>query len=131
MPIAALAFTPSSYISLQAITSTHIYTMEVSSSFGRIEKFNERPSTISLRESRQLSQLWFVNWSSSMVLITSRHSHSNNWPIMCIMRHWMFMSNIFQRCWLHSDPQSSLCCNHHHCLSSCTTSSHCTSWDCA
>jgi hypothetical protein len=32
------------------MTSTPIYTMEVSSSFGRIEKFNERPSTISLKE---------------------------------------------------------------------------------
>jgi hypothetical protein len=49
MPIAAPAFTPS-YISLQAMTSTPIYTMEVSSFFGRIEKFNERPGTISLRE---------------------------------------------------------------------------------
>ncbi len=44
--------------------------------------------------SRQLSQVWFVNWSSSMALITLKHSHSNNWPIMCIMRHWMSTSNI-------------------------------------
>ncbi len=50
MPIATLAFTPSSYIPLQAMTSTPIYTMEVSSSFGRIKKFNEKPSTISLKE---------------------------------------------------------------------------------
>jgi len=28
--------------------------------------------------SRQLFQLWFVNWNSSMVLITPRRSHSNN-----------------------------------------------------
>jgi hypothetical protein len=32
------------------MTSTPIYTMEVNSSFGRIEKFNGRPGTISLRE---------------------------------------------------------------------------------
>jgi hypothetical protein len=32
------------------VTSTPIYTMEVSSSSGRIEKFNRRLSTISLRE---------------------------------------------------------------------------------
>jgi hypothetical protein len=32
------------------MTSTPIYTMEVSSSFGRIEKFSGRPGTISLRE---------------------------------------------------------------------------------
>jgi hypothetical protein len=32
------------------VTSTPIYTTEVSSSFGRIEKFTGRPSTISLRE---------------------------------------------------------------------------------
>jgi hypothetical protein len=35
---------------LQAITSTPIYTMEVNSSSGRIEKFSGRLSTISLRE---------------------------------------------------------------------------------
>ncbi len=49
-PTIAPAFTPSPYTSLQAVTSTPIYTMEVSSSFGRIEKFNGRPGTISLRE---------------------------------------------------------------------------------
>jgi hypothetical protein len=47
---AALAFTPSPYIIQQVVTSTPIYTMEVNSSFGRIEKFNGRPGTISLRE---------------------------------------------------------------------------------
>ncbi|CAM6062936.1 unnamed protein product [Sphagnum tenellum] len=50
MPVAAPAFTPSSYIPLQAMTSTPTYTMEVSSSSGRIEKFSGRPCTISLRE---------------------------------------------------------------------------------
>jgi hypothetical protein len=34
-------FTPSSYILLQVVTSTPIYTMEVNNSFGRIEKFRE------------------------------------------------------------------------------------------
>jgi len=48
--VTALAFTPSPYIPLQAIIFTPIYTMEVSSSSGRIEKFNGRPGTISLRE---------------------------------------------------------------------------------
>jgi hypothetical protein len=47
---AAPAFTPSPYIPLQAITSTPIYTMEASSSFKRIEKFNGRLGTISLKE---------------------------------------------------------------------------------
>jgi hypothetical protein len=46
----APTFTPSSYIPLQAITSTPIYTMEFNSSSGRIEKFNGRPGTISLKE---------------------------------------------------------------------------------
>jgi hypothetical protein len=50
MPIVAPTFTPSLYISLQALTSTPIYIMEVSSSFGKIKKFNGRPCTISLRE---------------------------------------------------------------------------------
>jgi len=49
-PIITPSFTPSLYISLQAITSTPIYTMEVNSSFRRIEKFSGRPNAISLRE---------------------------------------------------------------------------------
>ncbi len=43
-------FTPSSYIPLQAMTSTPIHTMEVSSFSRIIKKFNGRPGTISLRE---------------------------------------------------------------------------------
>jgi hypothetical protein len=50
MRAAALTFTPSPYISLQADTSTPIYTMEVRSFSRSIEKFNKRPSTISLKE---------------------------------------------------------------------------------
>jgi hypothetical protein len=50
MLVTTLAFTPSPYILLQVVTSTPIYTTEVSSSSGRIEKFSERPSTISLKE---------------------------------------------------------------------------------
>ncbi len=50
MPVATPMFTPSPYTPLQVVTSTPIYTMEVSSSSGRIEKFNRRLSTISLRE---------------------------------------------------------------------------------
>jgi hypothetical protein len=49
-PVAAPTFIPSPYIPLQVVTSTPIYTMEVRSSFGRIEKFNKRPSIISLKE---------------------------------------------------------------------------------
>jgi len=49
-PIATPTFKPSPYIPLQAVTSTPIYTMEVSSSSGRIEKFSKRPGTISLKE---------------------------------------------------------------------------------
>jgi hypothetical protein len=50
MFVIAPAFTPSPYISLQAVISTPIYTMEVNRYFGRIEKFNEKPNTISLKE---------------------------------------------------------------------------------
>jgi hypothetical protein len=50
MHVAAPTFTPSPYIPQQAITSTPKYTMEVSNSFRKIEKFNEKPCTISLRE---------------------------------------------------------------------------------
>jgi len=50
MHVAAPTFTPSSYIPLQAMTSTPIYTMEVNSSFGKIKKFNKRPCIISLKE---------------------------------------------------------------------------------
>ncbi len=49
-PTTAPAFTPSPYTPLQPVTSTPIYTMEVSSSSGRIEKFSGMPGTISLRE---------------------------------------------------------------------------------
>jgi hypothetical protein len=52
-PLVTPTVTPSSYTSLQAITSTPIYTMEVSSSFGKIEKFSGRPGTISLIEGVQ------------------------------------------------------------------------------
>ncbi len=48
--VVAPAFTPAPYISLRIMTSTPIYTMKVSRSSGRIEKFNERPNTISLKE---------------------------------------------------------------------------------
>jgi hypothetical protein len=48
--VVAPIFTPSLYIMLQAVTSTPIYTMEVSSPSGRIEKFNERLSTIFFKE---------------------------------------------------------------------------------
>jgi hypothetical protein len=50
MLVAPPTFPPSLYTPLQAITCTPIYTMEVNSSSWRIEKFKERPSTISLRE---------------------------------------------------------------------------------
>jgi hypothetical protein len=50
MLAAAPAFTPSPYIPLQVVTSTPIYTMEVNSSSGKIEKFSERPGTNSLKE---------------------------------------------------------------------------------
>jgi hypothetical protein len=50
MLVAAQAFTPSLYILLQPVTSTPIHTMEFSSSSRKIEKFNKRTRTISLRE---------------------------------------------------------------------------------
>jgi hypothetical protein len=49
-PTVAPPFTPSPYIPLQVVISTPIYTMEVNNSSGKIEKFNRRPSTISLKE---------------------------------------------------------------------------------
>ncbi len=48
--VVAPTFTLSSYIPLQSVTSTPIYTMEVNNSFGRIGKLCIRPSTISLKE---------------------------------------------------------------------------------
>jgi hypothetical protein len=50
MLVATPVFTPSLYISMQVVTFTPIYTMEVRSSSGKIEKFNGRLCTISLRE---------------------------------------------------------------------------------
>jgi hypothetical protein len=54
MPTVAPTFTPSPYIPLQAMTSTPIYIMEVSSSSWTIEKFSRRPGTISLKEFREI-----------------------------------------------------------------------------
>jgi hypothetical protein len=53
MFVATPAFTPSPYIALQVMTSTPIYTMEVNSSFGRVEKFNRRQmyTTLALTQS--------------------------------------------------------------------------------
>jgi hypothetical protein len=48
--VATPTFTPSLYISLQDVTSTPIYTMEVNSSSRKIEKFSGRNLTISLKE---------------------------------------------------------------------------------
>jgi len=98
-PITALAFTPSPYIPLQAMTSTPIYTMEVNSSFGKIEKFNERPITISLREFKatfstmvcELELKYGTNYIEAFAL--------KNWLVMCTMRHWMSMSNILRGFW--------------------------------
>ncbi len=50
MPTTVPTFKPSPYILLQVVTFTPIYTMEVISSSRRIEKFNGRPGTISLKE---------------------------------------------------------------------------------
>jgi hypothetical protein len=55
MLIATPAFTPSPYILLQVVTSTLIYTMEVSNSSRRIEKFSGRGGTISLKEFKATS----------------------------------------------------------------------------
>jgi len=49
-PTIAPAFTPSSYISLQVVISTPIYTMEVNNFSGIIQKFSGRLGTISLTE---------------------------------------------------------------------------------
>ncbi len=49
-PAATPAFTTSLYIPLQVITFTPIYTMELNSSFGKIQKFRGRPGSITLRE---------------------------------------------------------------------------------
>jgi len=50
MPVVAPIFTLAPYIPLQVVTFALIYTMEVSSYSRRIEKFNGKPSTISLKE---------------------------------------------------------------------------------
>jgi hypothetical protein len=41
MLVGALAFTPTSYIPLQAVIFTSIYTMEVNSSFGKFKSSGE------------------------------------------------------------------------------------------
>ncbi len=95
-PVAALTFTPSPYIPLQVVTSTPIYTMEVNSSSGIIEKFSGRRGTISLREFKatfstvvcELELKYGANYTEAFAL--------NNWLVMCTTKHWMFTSNILQ-----------------------------------
>jgi hypothetical protein len=41
MPVGAPAFTPTSYIPLQVVIFTSIYTMEVNNSFGRFRNLRE------------------------------------------------------------------------------------------
>jgi len=98
-PIAAPTFTPSPYTPLQAMTSTPIYTMEVSSSSGRIEKFSGRPGTISLKEFKTTFSTVVCELELKYALITPRRLHSNNWLVMCIMKHYMSTSNILQGFW--------------------------------
>jgi hypothetical protein len=76
------------------MTSTPIYTMESTILLGELKSLAEGEVPFLWKNSRQLYQLCFVNWNSSMTLITLRLSHSNNWPVMFIMRHWMSMNNI-------------------------------------
>jgi hypothetical protein len=92
--VAALTFTPSPYILLQAVTFTPIYTMEGSSSFGRIEKFNRRPGTISLKEFKvtfstvvcELDFKYGVNYIEAFTF--------KQLAYYVHMRHWMSTSNI-------------------------------------
>jgi hypothetical protein len=90
MPVAAPTFTPSPYISLQVITSTPIYTWRSVAPMGELKSLAKGQVPFLWRNYKQLSQLWFVNWTSSMALITLRHLHSNNcslcalWSIRCL-----------------------------------------------
>jgi len=95
-PVATPTFTPSPYIPLQTMTSTPIYTMEVSSSFGRIEKFNGRPCTISLRE--------FKAAFSTMVCELELKYNVNYTKAIAFKQlaryvHWMSTNNILQGFW--------------------------------
>jgi hypothetical protein len=73
--------------------------MEVSSSFVRIEKFNKRLRTISLKEFKatfsavvcELGLKYSVNYIEAL--------HSKHWPIMCTLKLWMRMSNIVRGFW--------------------------------
>ncbi len=130
MPIITLAFTPSPYISLQVVTCTFICTMEVRNSSSKIEKFNGKSSSISLREfkvtfSTMVCELEFkysVNYVKAFTL-KKTNPLCALWGIRCLQ------ITFFEDFGCHPDPQSSLCYSHHHRLSSCTTNYHCTSWD--
>jgi hypothetical protein len=121
---------PSCILSSYVLTSTPIYTMEVNSSFERIEKFSGRPNTISLREFKvtfltvvcELELKYGVNYTEMFAFeITSPLCAL--WGIGCLQ---VTFSKNFG---CHLRTQSSLCHNHRHRLLSYTTSYHCTSWD--
>ncbi len=96
-PVVAPALTPSQYISLQVVTSTPIYTMEVNNSSRKIENFSGRLGTISLKEFKA---------TFSTVVYELELKYGVNYTKAFAFKQ--------------------LAC---HCLSSCTISYHCTSWD--
>jgi len=99
-PAVAPAFTPSPYIPFQVVTFTPIYTIEVSSSFRIIDKFSERPGTISLKE--------FKATFSTMVCELELKYGANYIEVFAFkqlaryvtMRHWMSTNNILQGFWV-------------------------------
>ncbi len=128
-PVVAPTFTPSSYISLQIVASTPIYTMEVSSSSGRIEKFSGRPDTISLREFK-------VTFSTVVCELELKYgiNYIKAFAFKQLARYVHYEAlDVYEQ---HStrilgdpDSQSSIRHSHRHCLSSCIASCNCTSWD--
>jgi hypothetical protein len=84
MPRAAPTFTPSPYILLQVVTCTPIYTMDDSVLMEELRSLTEGHVPFFLGSSRLFSQMWFVNWSSNMVLITPRRLHSTIGPLCAV-----------------------------------------------
>jgi hypothetical protein len=130
MLVAVPTFTPSHYIPLQVVTFTPIYTMEVNSSSRRIEKFNGRPSTISLREFKATFSIVFceleLKYGVNYIQAFAFKQLACYVHYEAVDVYEQHSSRIFGH---HLDPQSSLCHSHCHKLSSYTTSCHCTSWN--
>jgi hypothetical protein len=99
--------------------------MEVNISSGKIEKFNRRPSTISLKKFK-------ASFSTVVCELELKYgaNYTEAFAFKQLARHVHYEAlDVYEQHF--PNPRSSLCHNHRHRLSSYIASYHCTSRNCA